>query len=478
MADIYEFDPQSGIILTDSGEVLDQVSTEYKNTFGQDLIVPDSINPEGATTPQGALIVSEALARIAVADNNAAIANQINPNVAGGVFLDAILALTGIQRTPAQPSTVLCTITGVVGTIIPAGSQASVTGTGARFELVTETTIITGGTNTNVLFQSVDTGEIGADAGTLENIVSNVLGWETITNPADASLGQDTQSDIAARQLRNNTLAIQGSSVAEAITSGVLAVPGVTSMTFRENVAATTEVIDSVSMVAHSIYACVAGGTDLAVAEALISKKSAGAAYNNSVQAVLDGTTTSDSATITMVSTTGVVVGQSVQGTGIPSGATVVSISVDTSIVISLNATASGTVPLTFSQGVAVSQEVIVPYSGQAIDVLFDRPTLKPVLVSITVKVVSPVQFPVDATKQSIIDYANGDLDGIPGLIVGQNVSSFEIAGAVTAEHPGLYVQEVLIAFSPTSPSASTELDVAIFEQATISSTDISVTLL
>src|SRR5690606_28394748 len=115
-------------------------------------------------------------------------------------------------------------------------------------------------------------------SGTLTNIISNVLGWETITNPADATLGKETQSDIEARQLRLNTLAIQGASVAEAIISGVSAVPGFNSMTFRENIEPTTEVIDGVSMVAHSIYACVSGGTDLAVAEALTSKKSAGAA--------------------------------------------------------------------------------------------------------------------------------------------------------------------------------------------------------
>ena len=415
MADIYEFDTQSGIILTDSGVILEQVSDEYKNTFGQDLVVPDSLNPEGATTPQGLLIVSEALARIGVIDNNAAIANQINPNVAGGVFLDAIMALSGIQRTPAQPSTVLCTLTGVVGTIIPAGSQASVTTTGAVFELVSQVTIPTGGSITGVLFQSVETGAIGAASGTLTNIISNVLGWETITNPADATLGKETQSDIEARQLRLNTLAIQGASVAEAIISGVSAVPGFNSMTFRENIEPTTEVIDGVSMVAHSIYACVSGGTDLAVAEALTSKKSAGAAYVNT------------------------------DGAG---------------------------------QGVPVAQNVTVPFSGQVIEVKFDRPTVKPVLVDITVKVVGAVQTPVTATKEAIVAYANGELDGIPGLVVGQNVSAFEIAGAVTSQYPGLYVPEVLIAFSPTPPASSDELEVEIYEQASIASVDITVTVI
>lgn len=141
MADVYNFIVEQGLITTDAGEILSQVSSEYQNTFGQDLVVPDSTNIEGASTPQGLLIVSETLARIAVADNNAAVANQINPNLAGGIFLDSILALTGLQRTPATPSSVLCTLTGIAGTSIPAGSQAATVADGSLFNLVTTTVI-------------------------------------------------------------------------------------------------------------------------------------------------------------------------------------------------------------------------------------------------------------------------------------------------------------------------------------------------
>jgi len=59
------------------------------------------------------------------------------------------------------------------------------------------------------------------------------------------------------------------------------------------------------------------------------------------------GTTLSD-ATVTISSTTGIGVGDYVYGTGIPDGATVVSIITDTSFELSIIATASGTVTLTF----------------------------------------------------------------------------------------------------------------------------------
>lgn len=420
MADVYNFVTEQGLITTDAGVILEQVANEYKNTFGQDLAVPDSTNIEGASTPQGLLIVTEALARIAVANNNVAVANQINPNIAGGVFLDAILALTGIQRTPATFTTTLATITGVEGTSVPAGSQAK-TALGNVFEVTTTVVIPTGGVLGDVAFNAIVSGAIPCDvddltAGSGGSIVSSVLGWETISANTEGILGQSTQSDISARSERLNTLAAQGSSVAQAITSGVNLVNGTGSMTFLENATNSTDTFSGVTMTAHSIYACVDGGTDLEIAQALVSKKSAGAAYVNT----------------------------------------------------------TGASP---AQGIPVSQSVTVPYSGQVIDVLFDRPTPISILVAITVTVVTPVSDPVESVKNAIIQYADGGISGITGLTVGQNVSAFELAGAVTTLHPGIFVSEVLISISPTLPSASTEIPIEVYQIATITADNISVTV-
>lgn len=55
-----------------------------------------------------------------------------------------------------------------------------------------------------------------------------------------------------------------------------------TSLWFQENVAATTQTINGISMVSHSIYVCVNGGTDTDVAAALLENKSSGCAWNGS----------------------------------------------------------------------------------------------------------------------------------------------------------------------------------------------------
>lgn len=274
MADPYQYLDSTGVIVPDTADILVGVQDEYKAAFGADLVVtPD--------TPQGVLITAEALARTQVINNDAALANQINPNVAGGVFLDAIMALTGMQRTPATQTLVSgVTLTGIAGTVITSGTQAQ-TAAGDKFESLS-TVIIGGGGTVDVDFASVEFGPIPCAALALNEIVTNILGWETVSNADAGVVGASTQSDVGARALRNNTLAFQGVALPISITSALYNTPGVQSLWFQENVAATTQTINGISMVSHSVYACVNGGSDTDVAAALLENKSSGAAWNGS----------------------------------------------------------------------------------------------------------------------------------------------------------------------------------------------------
>lgn len=268
----YQYIDSTGVIVADTSSLLTEVQSEYEAVFGADLIVtPD--------TPQGLLITAETLARTEVVNNNAALANQINPNVAGGVFLDAIMALTGIQRTAATQTVVSAvTLTGVAGTTIPVGTQAQ-TAAGDIFASLDTVVIGSGGTIT-VNFASVAYGPIPCAANALTQVVTNVLGWETVTNANAGVLGQSTQSDQGARAYRNNTMGFQGVALPITCTSALYAVPGVQSLFYQENIAATTQTINGISMVAHSVYACVNGGSELDIAAALLENKSSGAAWN------------------------------------------------------------------------------------------------------------------------------------------------------------------------------------------------------
>lgn len=271
----------TGTILPDTDDLLTTVENEYRGALGAEL------NTDPAT-PQGRLIATEVDARDTYLRNMAALANQINPRIAEGVFLDAIWALTGGQRRGEIKTTVAgVALAGVPSTFIPAGTQAR-TGAGDVFSTAGDVTLNASG-NAVVDFIATVGGPIPCAIGALNTPVTGILGWETVTNANAGVVGKDEESDVASRLRRLQTLALQGVALPEAIISGVMAVDGVRSLTFRENVTDAAAVIDGVNLLAHSIYCCVDGGSNLAVASAILAKKSSGANYNGATTvAVVD----------------------------------------------------------------------------------------------------------------------------------------------------------------------------------------------
>lgn len=271
MAD-YTYIDTTGVIVPDTSTVQSTVQAEFKDALGQDLVVT-------ANTPQGVLITAETEARANMLRNNAAVANQINPNLAGGIFLDAIWALTGGQRIAATYSVVPnVQLIGLPGTLVPAGSQASLSD-GTIFASVSAVTLDDTG-NAYVDFQAADTGPIACNANALSQIVTAVLGWDSIVNATAATLGRNEETDLASRLRRKNTLSTQNVALPEAITGGLYDTLNVKSLTFRENTTGATATIDGISLGPHSIYVCVDGGTDADVAATLLKHKSLGAGWN------------------------------------------------------------------------------------------------------------------------------------------------------------------------------------------------------
>lgn len=371
MADPYDYVEPAGVIVPDTAQLRTEVEASFRAAFGADLIV----TPE---TPQGVLITLLTLARDGMVRNNAAVANQINPNLAEGVFLDAIWALTGGERVVATRSTLVgVALAGVPGAFIPQGAQARAGEDGGIFELTGGVTLDATGAATGT-FQALEFGPVPASAGALDRIVSGVLGWETVDNPASAVLGQSTETDEASRLRRRRTLAAQGVALPEAITSALYQTTGVTSVLFRENYTAADVVEEGLTILAHSVLAVVDGGLDTDVALALLRNKSLGAAWTGNL-----------------------------------------------------------TIP------------TVDPLSGQTYAVSFRRPTPVPIYVEVTVSQLGAGGDPSTAVKAAMIAYATGLQDGEAGLVIGQDVSPFELAGAVQVADPPLYVRDVKIGSAP-----------------------------
>lgn len=385
---LYNYVTRSGVIVPDTSDLQTAVEAEFKAALGDDLVTtPD--------TPEGLLIAGEVAARDAVVRNNAELANQINPNYAGGVFLDSLWALTGGRRTRTTSSTAVCTVTGTPGTIITTAVQFR-SAAGDLWQVQSESTLDSNGI-AQVEAAAVEPGPVSAASGTISSIVVGVLGLETVTNAHAARLGTLTQSDQAARQQRRRQLGLQGVALPTAIMAALYATDNVRSLTFRENLSDEVKEIDGVTMNPHSIYVCVDGGSDDDVAATLLSRKSLGANWNGDV-------------------------------------------------------------------GVSVTD----PSSGQSYLVQFDRPDIIAILVRVTAKVVNPLINPQTAIREAIMAYANGELEGEDGFTVGTGVSPFELASAINRQEPGIFVQKLEVAFSPSGTFSTDTLPIAIFEKASV----------
>lgn len=280
MADIFQqYVTNTGVIVPDTADVKTQVQNEFKEALGQDLSLEDS-------TPQGRLIDAETIARKAVLTNNAQIANQLNPNTASGVYLDAICAITGTTRNGATRTQVLATVSGVPGTVIPAGSQAK-TSAGDLFSIVNNYTIPGNGSG-NTYFQAAETGPVACAINTLTQIVTAVPGWETINNPIAAVIGTDMESDSSLRLKRAQQI-YKGESLLDAMTSALLQVPGVLSVFVDDNYTNGTKIVDGVNLDAHTIYVVVDGGSNADIAQAIWKHKSLGCGYTGSESVVITG---------------------------------------------------------------------------------------------------------------------------------------------------------------------------------------------
>lgn len=400
MTSPYDYVLSTGVVQADTSDVQNEVICEWQTAFGTDLITtPD--------TPQGVMIAAEVVARSNVINSNALVANQLNPNLSGGIFLEAICALMGLEREAGTYTYVTAvTQSGAATTVIPAGSQVA-TIAGDIFQTVSACTIGGGGTVT-VDFQAIEAGPIVCLAGQLTQIQPNsaVLGWETSSNSTDGVEGGISQSDAELQLLRLNTLGAQGNGSDEAIVAALYKVPGVTSLAFLSNVGDTSATIEGIVLAAHSVWACVAGGADLDVATALLGAKKGGAGWNG-VHYV----------------------------------------------------------------------NVTEPNSGQVYAVQFDRPTAIPVKTIVTLSQGTCAADLTVTAPQAIVDFANGALPGEPGLVVGVNCSPFDFAAAVAEENPGVRVRSVQIALVSGGGYQTTEIAIALNQQATIVALNVSVVI-
>lgn len=330
--------------------VIDQeLDDGIKDILGQDA----GTDADGKLPPQGhagqlkTLIIDGIAAQW---DQQEAIVASFDPGKAAGVFLDVICSLTGTIRQGSRRSVATGIFVGTPNTTLAAGRAATVQGTAARFATATGTQIATGtpfsaatygigdlryssasriymciatgtisagepsGIGTDIavgtsqwrylgdgigyaiqpMLADVE-GPIGAATGAISEIATPVDGWKAIFNARAAAGGALREKDPALRPRREQELAGQGSTTADAVRADVLAVnegsedpahepPNACKVFFND-----TDFYDANGVPPHSIEVLVRGGTEADIAQAIWDSLGAGTrTYGNTSAYAVD----------------------------------------------------------------------------------------------------------------------------------------------------------------------------------------------
>jgi uncharacterized phage protein gp47/JayE len=266
-----------------ASQSLTDIQNVFKTVFGAGFnVTPTTVN---------GVLIQELTNQVVAVENAKTLlySGLYNPNVAAGVFLDSIGKLTNTNRKAATSSAVFCTITGLPGVVIPLGSQILNTN-GDIFLSAAINTIPPGGTTT-ALFTSQVAGPIACSAGTVNRIVQQLTGWDTVTNALDGVIGKVKQTDTEYRYTRILSLATNSTGWLEAINAACQANTNISDFYVVENFSSVSQVIQGVTVAANSCCLSVYGGTDQEAAKILYDKKSGGCGMSGNTTATYVDTT-------------------------------------------------------------------------------------------------------------------------------------------------------------------------------------------
>lgn len=259
----------TGLAVPDELDILNGRLTDLDTAMGGGM-------SKSLTTPQGQMAQSDTAIIAATNDLLLDIVNNINPDYATGRFQDAIGQIYFIDRIPAVGTTVTATCTGLVGTVIPAGSIA-MDASGYLYYSLADATIPSSG-SVNVVFQNQATGPIACPIGALNTIYRAISGWSGITNATAGVPGNEVESRANFEYRRKQSVAGNANNQLGAIYANVLAVAGVTDAYVTQNNtgATVTKGATNFTLDAHSLYVCVYGGDQKDIANAIFKKLNPG----------------------------------------------------------------------------------------------------------------------------------------------------------------------------------------------------------
>lgn len=254
--------------------ILTEINDAMKAIFGENLNV-DPESPDGQVNG----VMAETFANLW--ELAQLVYDAYIPSNSTGVPLSELVQLNAILRKQELPSTVTLSVTGTNGTFIPLGSLAS-TDDGTVFSTDAEITIA-GGVGSSAS-TATETGPLTAVAGTITNIDTPITGWDTVTNAADATVGQYVETDSELRARRIRSIETTATSVLESILAAVLEIEDVEDAKIFDN---ETDIVDPDGLDPHSFLVVVEGGDDTEIAQVIYNKKPLGIPTNGTTTEVI-----------------------------------------------------------------------------------------------------------------------------------------------------------------------------------------------
>jgi len=264
-----KFTPE-GIQVQTFQEIYDEIAAGYRTIYGEDINL-------AADTPDGQRVAIEAQLVLDSQSFGALEYNQRDPDFALGQSLNSIIKLSGINRRPATRSQVDVLV--VTDRLLTLPVDYAVEDELGQSWTTLAIRDLSAGTTTVTLFAE-DFGSVEADAATIINPVTVVIGVQSVTNPIAATVGIDEETDQDLRVRRNRSLETPRSSSTGRMFTALASLPNVIDVAVYEN---DTDVTDADGIPAHSLWIVVEGGAVSSIIETMVKNKTGGKGMVGSV---------------------------------------------------------------------------------------------------------------------------------------------------------------------------------------------------
>jgi len=270
----------SGLTIQTYQEIYDEIVADYQGIYGSDINTdPDS--------PDGQRIGIEAKARLDIQTQVLALYNQLDPDKAIGEMLNKLIKYAGITRRAATRSQADVTVTTDRALTLPNGYTVE-DDLGQNWITTASTPLISGANAVTLVAEEY--GQVEADAATITEPVTIVIGVLSVTNTLAATAGVDEETDEELRLRRQRSVENPAASTVGGLFSALGDLSGVTDLAIYENDQDTTDTVRNIGP--HEIWCVVEGGTIADIVETIAKNKTGGTSLKGDVTGTFTETLT------------------------------------------------------------------------------------------------------------------------------------------------------------------------------------------